>query len=40
MGEERNPHRLLVEKPGGIKPPERPGHKWEGNINMGLRKIR
>jgi hypothetical protein len=40
MGENWNPHRFLEEKPEGKKSIGRPRQRWQGNINMGLRKIR
>jgi hypothetical protein len=39
MGEKRNAYGILVEKPEGKKPLERPRHRWE-NIIMDLREIR
>jgi hypothetical protein len=34
MGERRGVHRVLVEKPEGTRPPERPWRKLEYNIKM------
>jgi len=33
MGETRDVYRILVEKPGGKRPLERPTRRWENNIN-------
>jgi hypothetical protein len=39
MGEGRNVYRVSVGKPGGKRPLERPRHRWEDEIKMGLREI-
>jgi hypothetical protein len=39
MGEGRNVYRVLVGKPEGKRPLERPRRRWEDNIKMYLRKI-
>jgi hypothetical protein len=39
MGEERNVYRVLVGKPEGKRPLERPRHIWKGGIRMNLREI-
>jgi hypothetical protein len=39
MGLGRNLYRVLVEKPEGKKPLERPRRRWEVGIKMNLRKI-
>jgi hypothetical protein len=36
MGEKRNAYRLLVGKPEGKRPLERPRHRWVNNIKMDL----
>jgi hypothetical protein len=36
MGERRVVYRVLVGKPEGKRPLERPKHRWEDNINMDL----
>jgi hypothetical protein len=36
MGEGRGVHRVLVGKPEGKRPLERPRRRWEGNIKMDL----
>jgi hypothetical protein len=35
MGEERNEYRVLVGKPEGKRPLERPRRRWEGGIKNG-----
>jgi len=37
MGEMNNIDNILVGKPEGKRPLERPGHKWENNTRMYLR---
>jgi hypothetical protein len=37
MGEERNVYRVLMGKPEGKRPLERPRHRWEDGIRMDLR---
>jgi hypothetical protein len=39
MGEKRNMYRLLVGKPEGKRPLERPRRRWIGNIKMDLLEI-
>jgi hypothetical protein len=39
MGENRNVHRVLVEKPEGKRPLGRPRCKWEDNIKMDLQEV-
>jgi hypothetical protein len=39
MAEMRNAHKILVGKPEGKKPFERPKRRWEDNIKMDLREI-
>jgi hypothetical protein len=39
MGEGRNGYRVLVGKPEGKRPLERPRRRWEGGIKMDLRGI-
>jgi hypothetical protein len=36
MGEKRNAYRLLVGKPEGKRPLERPRRRWVDNIKMDL----
>jgi hypothetical protein len=40
MGERRCVYRVLVGKPEGKRPLERPRRRWEDNIKMDLREIR
>jgi hypothetical protein len=37
MGEGRNVYRVLVGRPEGNIPPERPRHRWEDGIKMDFR---
>jgi hypothetical protein len=39
MGDERNACRILVGKPEGKRPLERPRSSWADNINMDLREV-
>jgi hypothetical protein len=39
MGEERNVYRVLMGKPEGKRPLERPRRRWEDGIRMDLREI-
>jgi hypothetical protein len=39
MGESTGVYRVLVEKPGGKRPPGRPRRRVEDNIKMNLRKV-
>jgi hypothetical protein len=39
MGEERKVYGILVGKPEGKRPLERPRHRWENGIRMDLREI-
>jgi hypothetical protein len=39
MHGERDAYRILVGKPEGKRPLERPGHGWDDNIKMDLREI-
>jgi hypothetical protein len=39
MGEVRGVCNILVGRPEGRRPPERPRSKWEDNIKMDLREI-
>jgi len=39
MREGRGVHRVLVRKPEGKRPLERPRRRWEDNIKMDLRKV-
>jgi hypothetical protein len=39
MGEGRGVYRVLVGRPEGKKPLERPRHRWEDNIKLYLREI-
>jgi hypothetical protein len=39
MEEGRGVYRVLVGRPGGKRPLERPRHRWEDNIKLDLREI-
>jgi hypothetical protein len=39
MGEERGVHRVLVWKPEGKRPLERPRRRWEDNIKMDVEEV-
>jgi hypothetical protein len=39
MGERRRIYSLLVGKPDGKRPLERPRRRWEGNIKMDLQEV-
>jgi hypothetical protein len=39
MGDMKNVHNILVEKPQGKRPLGRHRRRWEDNIRMDLRKI-
>jgi hypothetical protein len=39
MGEERRVYRVLMGKPDGKRPLERPRHRWEDGIRMDLKEI-
>jgi hypothetical protein len=39
MGEERKVYKVLVVKPEGKRPLERPRHRWEDGLRMDLREI-
>jgi hypothetical protein len=39
MGEERKVYKVLVGKPEGKRPLERPSRRWEDGIRMNLREI-
>jgi hypothetical protein len=39
MGEGRGVYRVLVGRPEGKRPPERPRRRWEDNSKMDLREI-
>jgi hypothetical protein len=38
-GEWKSVYRVLVEKPEGKRPLERPGRRWEDNIQMDLEEV-
>jgi hypothetical protein len=40
MGEVRGVHRVLVGKPEGKRPLERPRRRWKDNIKMDLQEVR
>jgi hypothetical protein len=39
-GQRRDAYRVLVGKPERMRPLERPNHRWEDSIKMGLREVR
>jgi hypothetical protein len=39
MGEKRGAYRILVGRPEGRRPLERPRHRWEDNITMYLQEV-
>jgi hypothetical protein len=39
MGDGRGVYRILVRKPGGKRPLERPRRRWENNIKMDLQEV-
>ena len=39
MGEGRGVYRVLVGKPGGMRPLGRPKRRWEDNIKMHLQEV-
>ena len=39
VGESRGAYRVLVEKPEGKRPLEKPRHRWEDNIKMDLQEV-
>jgi len=39
MGERRGVYRVLVRKPEGKRPLERPRRRWEDNIKMDLHEV-
>jgi hypothetical protein len=39
MGEKRGAYRVLVGRPEGRRPLERPRHRWEDNIKMYLQEV-
>jgi hypothetical protein len=39
MGEEKGMYRVLVGKPEGQRPLERPRHRWDDNIKMELQEV-
>jgi hypothetical protein len=40
MGETKGAYRVLVEKPDGRSPLERPRRRWEDSIKINLREVR
>ena len=38
-GERRGAYSILMGKPEGKRPLERPRHRWENNIKMGLQEV-
>ena len=39
MGEKRGVYRVLVGKPEGKRPVERPRRRWKDNININLQEV-
>jgi hypothetical protein len=39
MGEKRGAYRILVARPEGRRPLERPRRRWEANIKMDLQEV-
>jgi hypothetical protein len=39
MGEKRDAYRILVRRPEGRRPLEKPRHRWEDNIKMDLQAV-
>jgi hypothetical protein len=39
MGEEKGVHRVLVGKPEGKRPLERPRRRWEDNIKIDVEEV-
>jgi hypothetical protein len=39
MGERRGAHKVLVRKPEGKRPLERPRRRWEDNIKVNLPEV-
>jgi hypothetical protein len=39
MGEKRAAYRILVRRPEGRRPPERPRLRWDDNIKMDLQEV-
>jgi hypothetical protein len=39
IGEEGGVHRVLVGKPEGKRPLEKPNHRWEDNIKMDIQEV-
>jgi hypothetical protein len=39
MGESRGAHRVLMEKPVGRRPLERPRSRWKGNVKMDVQEV-
>jgi hypothetical protein len=39
MGERRGAYRILVGRPEGRRPLDRPRHRWEDNIKMDLKEV-
>jgi hypothetical protein len=39
IGDKRGAYRVLVEKPDGKRPLERPMRRWEDNIKMNLQEV-